>query len=58
MGVTWHARPCGRAMRRDVTCAIFIYIVSIWFIVHISLPIIGNTLTLIFRSHYMPDHFL
>ena len=52
----WHARPRGRAKqahtaptRRDVTCALFIYIVSITFIVHISLPIIGNTLSLLFR---------
>ena len=38
------ARPRGSAMRahavptrRDVTCALFIFIVSIWVIVHISI---------------------
>ena len=59
---TWHARPRGSAtqahvapMRRCDICIIDIYI---WVIVHISLPIIGNTLTHIFDVPYNPDSFL
>ena len=51
---TWHARPRGSTTRaraapprRDVTCALFIYIANIGVIVHISLRIIENTLALI-----------
>ena len=57
MDATWYARPSGptRRLRGDVTYALFIYI---WVIVHISLPIIGNTLTHVFDVSYKPDAFL
>ena len=61
MDATWHARPRGSATqahavptRRDVTYALFIYIINIGVIVHISLPIIGNTLPLISDVSYKP----
>ena len=61
MDATWLARPRGSAMRahaapmrHDVTYTLFIYIVHIGVIVHISLPIIGNMLPLISDISYKP----
>ena len=55
-GTQGHAGPPGAYAARCDVC-IFIYIVSIWFIVHISLPIIGNTLPLISVASYKPAFF-
>ena len=65
MDATWHSGPRGSAtgahaapMRRDVTGVLFIFIVNIWFIVHISLLIIGIMLTHIFDVPYIPAYIL
>ena len=44
--------------QRGCDVCIFIYIVSIMSIVHISLPIIGNMLSLLSVAYYKPDWFL
>ena len=56
---TWqrHAGPRERLRGADVTC-IFIFIVIIRVIVHISIPYSEFKLTLIFRTPYKPDRFL
>ena len=61
LDATWHSGPRGSAtgahaapMRHEVTGLLFIFIVNIWFIVHISLPIIGIMLTHIFDVPYIP----
>ena len=50
------ATPRGptQCLRNDVTYTLFIYI---WVIVHISLPIIENTLTHIVDVRYILDSF-
>ena len=65
MDATWHSGPHDSTTRahatptrRDVTFAIFIFIISIWFIVSISLSIIRNTLTHIIDVPYIPAWFL
>ena len=64
MDTTWHSRPCGSATqahlaptRRDVTY-IFIFIVIIWVIIHISIPYSESKLTCIFNASYISDMFL
>ena len=61
---TWHLGPRGSATgahaaptRHDVTY-IFIFIVIIWVIVHISIQYSEFNLTRIFNASYIPDMFL
>ena len=64
MDATWHTRPrdnAGRVhpapTRHDVTC-IFILIVIILVIVHMSIPYSEFKLTSIFNASYILDMFL
>ena len=58
MDATWHSGPRGSATQRDVTGVLFIFIVNIWFIVHIRHPIIRIMLTHIFDVPYIPARLL
>ena len=55
-GTQGHVAAARGPTRRDMTC-IFIFIVIIWVIVHISIPYSEFTLTPIFNAPYIPTCF-
>ena len=62
MDATWHSGPRGSATRAHAAptrrgCDIFIFIVSIRLIVHISIPYSEFKLTHLFNAHYKLDTF-